>query len=270
MSDFDDEGLPGVLRTLGRWRQRARDRWAQHGQPLMAAARDRIFGATVDPREELTRDRVVRVGEAHLRRLLADQIERSRRIDSGELHFGDGAIHVHVVLRRWRPVDARVSFVLVVGRQDAEMLEIGLRRLGPTELDSPHWLMRLLVRLHVWRTRRRGDLDPFDHLLLRRKGSFRDGDILYVPVPRAPLTALAGQSRVLRRIAAYATITSLTVKPGTLEIGFHLGRLAERMADMYVLRHILGESTLREPVQGGASSSAVDLPPSDPPAKSPE
>ncbi|MFZ5723587.1 MAG: hypothetical protein ACOY33_07980 [Pseudomonadota bacterium] len=247
MAESGDNDIP-VLRTLARWRERARERWQQHGQPLVAAARDRVFGATVDPREELARERVVRVGEAHLRRLLADQIARSRRLVSGELFFETDAIRVHVVLRRWRPVDATVRFRLEVGRQDDDTIEIGIRRLGPTQLDSAHPLMRWLVRLHVWWARRQGEADPFDRLLLRRRGAFRAGDLVFVPVPRAPITALAGKSRVLRRIAAYATISSLTVKPETLEVGFHLGRLAERMADMYVLRHILSESApLGEP-----------------------
>lgn len=246
MTEPDEPESP-VRSTLARWRERARARWHQHGRPLVVAARDRVFGATVDPREEFARERVVTVGEEHLHRLLADQVTRSRHIMSGELHLEDGAMRLHVVLRRWRPVDAEVRFALVVGRQDDENIEIGIRRLGATRLASSHWLMRWLVRWHVWWTRRRGDVDPFDHLLLRRKGSFREGDVLYVPVPRAPITALAGKSRVLRRIAAYATISSLNVKPGALEVGFHLGRLAERMADMYVLRHILSESTPVEP-----------------------
>lgn len=234
----------GVVRTLARWRERARERWHQHGKPLVKATRDRLFEATVDPREELERERVIRVAESHVRRLLAQQVAGSRRVASGELHLEDGAIRIEVVLRRWRPVQASARFALLVGRQDADTVEVGIRRLGPTRLDSSHWLMRLLLRLYRWRAQRRGDPDPFDHVLLRRPGSYREGDVIFVPVPRAPLTERVGKSRVLRRVAAYATISSLTVRPGTLEVGFHLGRLAERISDMYVLRHILRDAVV--------------------------
>lgn len=238
-----------VARTLARWRERARARWQQHGQPLVAATRDRLFGATVDPREELNRERIIRVSEGHIRRLLQKQLEKSRRIAAGELHLEQGAIRVEVTLKRWRPVEAKVRFALVAGVQDDDTVEVGLLRLAPTELSSRHWLMRWLVRFYQWRRARAGAPDLFDRLLLRRPGARAEGPVIFVPVPRAPLTEQMGTSRVLRRIAAYATISSFTLKPGVLEVGFHLGRLADRMADMYVLRHILRDAA---PPDGGA------------------
>jgi len=257
--DTDDTGSgeSSLRSTWARWRDAARARWQQHGRPLAVAAREKVFGVTVDPRAELTRERVVRVSESHLRRLLADQLEHSRRVSSGELHFEEGAIRVQVVLRRWRPVNVRVRFAVDIGRQDEDTIEVAVRRLGPSEMDSEHWLMNLLVRLYAWWSRRQGDPDPFDHLLLRRPGAYREGDRVHVPVPRAPITALAGKSRVLRWLAAYATFTSLTVRPGTLVVGFDLSRLGARISDMRVLRHLLAES---------AEGEGIDDPRPGPPA----
>lgn len=259
--DTDDTGSgeSSLRSTWARWRDAVRERWHLHGRPLAVAAREKVFGVTVDPRAELTRERVVRVSESHLRRLLADQLAKSRRVSSGELHFEEGAIRLEVVLRRWRPVNARVRFAVDIGRQDEDNIEVAIRRLGPSEMDSAHWLMNLLVRLYVWWSRRQGDPDPFDHLLLRRPGAYREGDRVHVPVPRAPITALAGKSRVLRWLAAYATFTSLTVRPGTLVVGFDLSRLGARISDMRVLRHLLADSV-------EVSGDAGDAPPSLPPA----
>lgn len=259
-TDPSGSGESSLRSTWTRWRDAARARWQQHGRPLAVAAREKVFGATVDPRAELTRERVVRVSESHLRRLLADQLAKSRRVISGELHFEEGAVLVQVVLRRWRPVNARVRFAVDIGHQDEETIEVAVRRLGPSEMDSEHWLMNLLVRLYVWWRRRQGDPDPFDHLLLRRPGAWREGDRVHVPVPRAPITALAGKSRVLRWLAAYATFTSLTVRPGTLVVGFDLSRLGERISDIRVLKHLLAEAG------SGASEEPGPVPPPPPPA----
>lgn len=242
LADALDSGLFAIGSALASLRAEVRNHWQRQGRPLAIAAREKVFGVTVDPRVELNRERVVRISEQHLRRLLAGKIENSRRVQSGELHVEQDVVRLRVVLRRWRPVHAEVRFTATFGYQDEDNLELGIRRLGPTQLTSPSTLMRLFLWLRLAWARRRSEDDPLDHVLLRRAGSRREGDTIFVRIPRAPLTALAGKSQVLRRLAAYATFSSLAFRPGMLEVGFHLGRLAERMSDMYVLRHLLAEA----------------------------
>ncbi len=239
LTDALDSGVIALGSAFATLRAGALDQWQRHGRPLAIAAREKVFGATVDPRTELSKERFVRISEAHLRRLLIEKLEESRRVISGELHLEQNAVHLQLVLRRWRPVHAEVRFTAIFGNQDEESLELGIRRLGPTQLSSPHRIMRLLLWVHAALAKRRGEDDPLDHLLLRRLGSRREGDLIYVRMPREPLTAAAGQSRVLRWLAAYATFTSLTFRPGSLKVGFNLGRLTERIADLAVLRHLL-------------------------------
>ena len=213
----------------------------------MAATREVVRETAAIPREELARERFVRVGQHHLQRLLDDQLARSPRVRAGTVTLGDGDIRLAVTILRWRPVQGQTSFRLLLGREDDEAIEVGVVRTGPSSIHSDHWLMKWVVRLYVRWTQRRGDPDPFDHFLMKLDGARRDGDTIFLPVPRQPLTERVGKSRVLRRIAAYATVSSLVVRPGELVIGFHLGRLAERMADMYVLRHLLRDTTTPDP-----------------------
>jgi hypothetical protein len=242
-------GLEGGLRELSRlrlalrrMRDQAGDRWRRHGEPLVAATRGLVRDAADAPRDELERERYVNVGEAHLKRLIGDWVARAPKLLGGSIDLEDGVVHGAVTLRRWRPVRAEARFRLVVGEQDDVRIEIGICRTRPTTLDSEHVLMRLLVRCYAAWARWRGRPDPFDEFLLRLAGSRRDGDVIFLPVPRAVLTERVGKSRVLRRIAAYATISSLAVKPGELVVGYHLGLLADRMADMYVLRRLVRDN----------------------------
>lgn len=239
--DYDDTGSEkfSLRGTLWRWGSVAVEQWHTIGRPLAERARDTVVGVAADPRAELERERTIKISEAHLQRLLAEQVAKSRHVSAGELHLEDGAVRISAVIPRWRPVHARARFALEVGRQDEDIIELGVRRLEPTVLDSPHWLMGVLVRAFMaWRHFRHKP-DLFDFLLLRVKGSRRAGDRVYVPLPRAPITALAGKSRVLRQLVAYAAFSSVTARPGRLVIGYHWGRLAERMADMRVLKHLM-------------------------------
>lgn len=236
------ETATGMRQRLRNWRTRAGERWLRHGRPLVDATREAVRDARATPREELERERYVKVGEAHLKRLLADQVARSPKILSADVDLHEGHVQVRAVVRRWREVTGETQFRLQIGHEDDAMIEVGIRRTGPSRVHSGHWLMNLLVRLWMAWAVWRGDPDPFDHFLLKLRGARRDGETIYVPIDREPLTARVGKSRVLRRLAAYATVSSLEVKPGELVVGYHLGRLANRMADMYVLRHLLRET----------------------------
>lgn len=244
MSDDEDktEAPEGMRQRWRTWRARAVDRWRQHGRPLVDATREVVRDARATPREELERERYVKVGEAHLKRLLADQVARSPKLAAADVELHDGHVHVRAVVHRWRPVTGETQFRLVIGHEDDAMIEVGIRRTGPSRIHSEHWLMNLMVRLWMAWSAWRGDPDPFDRFLIKFRGARRDGETIYVPIDREPLTARVGKSRVLRRLAAYATVSSLEVKPGELVVGYHLGRLANRMADMYVLRHLLSET----------------------------
>lgn len=241
--DSTPETAGSTRQAWRRWRERARERWHRHGKPLVEATRVAVREAAATPRDELEKERYVRIGEMHLKRLLADQIAGSPRIIGGEVDLRDGYVHLQVDVRRWRPVHGDIRFRLVIGHEDDRMIEVGIQRTGSSRLSSEHRLMNLLIRLWVAWARWRGDADPFDHFLLGRDGARRDGEVIYVPIDREPLTRRVGKSRVLRRIAAYATVSSLEIHPGELVVGYHLGRLANRMADMRVLRHLLREST---------------------------
>lgn len=239
-NDEQDTRSGRVRHALRAFGSRVRERWHRHGKPLVAATADAVRGAADMPREALERERIVRVGEAHLKRLVAGWVAGSRKVSDSRLDLENGFVHLRVTLRRWRPVHADARFRLVLGPADDENIAIGIVRTRPTQFTSNNVLMRLFIKLYVLYARWRGDEDPLDRILARRKGSWREGDVVFVPVPRAVLTERVGNSRVLRRVAAYAEISSLTVKPGELEVGFHLGKLAERISDLYALRHLIG------------------------------
>lgn len=217
-----------------------REGWHRHGKPLVAVTRDVVRDATDLPREALEKEREVRVGEAHLQRLLDEQLASARHVSGARLALHDGYVHLRVTVLHWRPVHADITFRLLLGPGDDNYLSVGVVRTAPTQLDSSSWLMRQLLRLYRWYARRRGHNDPFDHYLLGMDGSRQDGETIYILIPRTVMTDRVGRSRVLRRIAAYAEVSLLKVAPGELVVGYHLGKLAERISDLYALRHVIG------------------------------
>lgn len=250
-----DAGPPGEPRRSS-WQRLGevlRDRWHRHGKPLVAVTRDVVRDAADLPREALEKEREVRVGEAHLQRLLDEQVARAKHLSGASLALHDGYVHLRVTVLRWRPVHADITFRLLLGPADDSFLSVGVVRMAPTQLDSQSWLMRQLLRLYRWHARRRGHDDPFDHYLLHLDGSRQDGDTIYIPIPRTVMTDRVGRSRVLRRIAAYAEVSLLKVVPGELIVGYHLGKLAERISDLYALRHVVGNV-----IYAGTGSDAED------------